>query len=133
MALTRQKKNLNKRYNGAGILGQYIVPYTSSSNSRYKHIDELDLAEGKTIKASLGPINLSVFPYSGRTTYVVPLAEAGRLDLIAYRFYGYSSLWWLIAYANKISDPFDDALVYAGKILDIPNIEDARIFPNPLS
>lgn len=133
MALTRQKKNLNKRYNGAGILGQYAVPYTSSSNSRYKHIDELDLVEGKTIKASLGPIDLGVYPYSTYTTYIVPAAEVGRLDLIATKLYGYASLWWAIAYMSNISDPLSDEQVYAGRALRVPALDDLRIFPNPLS
>jgi hypothetical protein len=32
-------------------------------------------------------------------------ADAGRLDLIAFRYYGDCALWWVIAEANNISNP----------------------------
>ena len=45
--------------------------------------------------------------------------EADRLDLIAFNYYGNSSMWWIIAIANNIIDPF---IVPAGLTLKIPRI-----------
>lgn len=133
MPIVRQLKNLNKRVNAPSIYGQYIVPYSVQSNSRYKHIDELDLEEGVMIKASMGPIDLGIYPYSSPSVYVVSQSDEGRLDVIATKVYGYASLWWAIAYANNISDPFSDDIIKPGKVLRIPRFEDLRTFPNPLS
>jgi len=133
MAIVRQLKNLNKRVNSSEILGQYVIPYSIKSNSRYKHIDELDLADGKRIKASMGYIDLGTMIHSGTTDYIITQADTGRLDIVATKVYGYASLWWIIAYANNISDPFSDVFVKDGRILKIPNMDDLRIFPNSLS
>lgn len=37
--------------------------------------------------------------------------EESRLDLVSLRVYGNVSLWWVIAYANNIIDPFSEATV----------------------
>jgi len=54
--------------------------------------------------------------------HVVEAGEAGRLDIIAHRFYKNSRLWWVIALLNpvKISNPFDLA---AGTEIIIPPVE----------
>lgn len=49
----------------------------------------------------------------------VTMGEEKNLPLISYNYYGSVRLWWLIAEANDISDPFD---VHAGDILVIPNL-----------
>lgn len=46
--------------------------------------------------------------------------EGQTLQNIAYQYYGDSGLWYLIALANDIMNPFSDEL-YAGKQLRIPN------------
>ena len=38
--------------------------------------------------------------------YEVKASDAGRIDLVAFNLYGDVSLWWLLAYANGIIDPF---------------------------
>ena len=43
-------------------------------------------------------------------TKVLP-GEIGRLDLVALRVYRLSSLWWVIAFANDIIDPFEEVVV----------------------
>ena len=45
------------------------------------------------------------------------VAESERIDLLAYRYYGDSSLWWVIADANDIANPLR---LYAGQHLRIP-------------
>lgn len=59
------------------------------------------------------PIRVS----TGETIYKVQAGEEGRLDLIAAKAYGDTSLWWIIAAANNIFNPF--AEMYAGMPLRI--------------
>lgn len=40
-----------------------------------------------------------------------------RLDVLAARYYGDDEMWWIIALANRISDPFS---VVPGRILRVP-------------
>lgn len=126
MALVRKERDLGKRFNDPFILAQYAVPYTISSDSFYKHIDELKLADGKIIKATMGPTDMSVIPYDGIEPAVV---TDNRIDVIATQHYGKASLWRAIAYMNDISDPLK---LKQGQLLAIPNINGLRKFPNPL-
>jgi nucleoid-associated protein YgaU len=46
------------------------------------------------------------------------IVQAGeRLDVIAHRFYGDEEYWWVVALANRISDPFS---LTVGRRLRIP-------------
>ena len=130
MSVKREEKNLRGRLNDESVLSHLIVPYLMNSNSRYKHIDELILSDGKTVKASMGPIDLSVVPSSLQTMFRVTASEKDRIDIVSYKVYGQSQLWWAIAYANKIKDPLN---IPVGKLLFIPSLQDLRQFPNPLS
>lgn len=55
----------------------------------------------------------------GDTYYKVGHAETNRLDIIANTCYGNYTLWWAIALANEIIDPFS---VPEGSILRIPSL-----------
>lgn len=46
------------------------------------------------------------------------IAEGERLDLLAYRYYSDSALWWVIADANDIKNPLR---IEVGKRLRIPS------------
>lgn len=50
--------------------------------------------------------------------HIVRSEEAGRLDLISYKYYGNTDYWWVIAIANDIYFPFD---VKVGDVLVIPS------------
>jgi nucleoid-associated protein YgaU len=50
--------------------------------------------------------------------YTVTVIHQNRLDLIANLFYKNSRLWWVIAEANSLNDPFN---VPIGLTLVIPN------------
>lgn len=130
MANIRQIKNLRNRKNSEFIDAQYKVSYNVTSMSRYKHIDELLLANGKLIKSTLGPIDLSVFPFNGTQTYTVTSAEENRIDIIAFKFYGAASLYWILCYFNNIEDPLK---IPVGTVLLIPELSSLKQFPNPLS
>lgn len=51
--------------------------------------------------------------------HVVQMGEEKNLPLISFLYYGTVELWWLIAEANDIGDPFD---VHAGDTLVIPDL-----------
>lgn len=125
--MNKRIKQLNKRLNDDSIKSQIVVPYTITSDSFYKHIDELILQDGKTIKATLGPVDLSIYPYNGVVTDVV---RDNRIDLVATKHYGKASMYRAIVYLNAIPDPLN---IEDGTIVLIPNKESLKQFPNPLS
>lgn len=51
----------------------------------------------------------------------IQAGEVGRLDLVASRVYRLEGLWWVIAFANDIIDPFEEATV--GRKLRYPPFE----------
>jgi hypothetical protein len=54
--------------------------------------------------------------------YSVTEQDLLRPDLIAFRFYGSVSYWWILMKANDIEDIWND--LYVGKILVIPSFND---------
>lgn len=83
--------------------------------SRYTYSEVLKTKETKKeyLESTLYPI---VKPNDG-DTYII--SEAGdRLDLLAHKYYGDQSLWWIIATANNINDA--TFYVEVGKQLRIP-------------
>ena len=50
--------------------------------------------------------------------YTTTAADIGRMDLIAWKFYGEVSWWWVIALYNHISNPLTDMNI--GDVLLIP-------------
>lgn len=50
--------------------------------------------------------------------WVVPSTHQNRLDMIAHKFLGTPLLWWVIAMANDIKDPFN---IPTGTSLLIPD------------
>ena len=125
-------KNMYGHKDDSYITAHYVLSYSINSDDRYKHIDDILLFDKKRIKATLGPVDLSIIPHGGmkRSDYVVPEDKENRLDLIALENYGHSKYWWIIAYMNSIADPLD---IPKGRILFLPNLEGIRKFPNPLS
>lgn len=65
--------------------------------------------------------NFHEFKYNTDDSYhEVTSGEEGRLDLIAFQYYGQPQFWWVIAEANDIVLPMRD--VFAGLVLRIPSI-----------
>lgn len=76
---------------------------------------------------SLGTKRYEAFPSvdistDDATYFVVTATELRRMDLISYKSYGRSDLWWAIALVNKIFNPFTD--LYIGQTLVIPAISE---------
>jgi len=55
---------------------------------------------------------------TGDDFHEVTSGEEHMIDLIAHNYYGNENLWWIIAEANKIINPF---FIPAGTILRIPS------------
>lgn len=52
------------------------------------------------------------------TTYMITESDLDRMDLLAYKFYGDVTLWWVLCLFNKIHNPLTDMVI--GQILKIP-------------
>lgn len=126
MALTLKDKKI-KYPDDTYIVKHFLSPYNIIDDDRYKHIDTLELYDGKKIKATMSPIDLSFLPYSGVTT---GSATENRIDLMALKYYGASKFYWILCYMNNISDPLELPINIP---LMIPDISAARKFPNALS
>ena len=65
---------------------------------------DTDTEEGKAIV--FGLLQDVIVPDATDIVYKVPTGALFRLDLIATTFYGVPDLWWVIARANNLLDPF---------------------------
>lgn len=65
------------------------------------------------------------------TDFLVPQYCEGRLDTIAFIHYDNVDLWWLIALANEIIDPYNE--VKTGMILKIPSVRSYYTFYNKVA
>lgn len=96
------------------IKNRLVEKYNYYSLSRYKR--QTILYDEGTIYATMYPEDMSVKSES-YSEYIVPKCEEGRLDLVANRVYGDSTLFWVIGYYNEIVDPFS---IKRGDVLKIP-------------
>lgn len=97
---------------------EVVIPDRRRSN-RYRKCHVYADTETKEYVLSTRPIE--EIPKSVDDSFhTVTSYEAYRLDLIAYNYYQNALLWWVIAQANNIKDPFND--VTAGMVLRIPNL-----------
>jgi hypothetical protein len=55
-------------------------------------------------------------------SYQVTPSDIQRPDLISYKAYGKTNLWWIIMKYNKIEDIWNDLTI--GQILEIPSMLD---------
>ena len=84
--------------------------------SRYSNTSTI-----KNTDTSKTYMNSTIYPKikaSDDDLYVIS-TSADRLDLLADKYYGNPSMWWIIAVANNINDA--DFFVEAGKQLRIPS------------
>lgn len=59
-------------------------------------------------------------------TFQITDSEAQQLDAVAYRYYGDSQLWWLIAAFNFIIDPYTE--VVPGLKVRVPRLDEVMIY-----
>lgn len=97
--------------------------------SRYARIRQLyDSDKDKVYLETMNQYNIN--KETSPIYHIVDIKEANRLDIIANAYYGDPSLYWVIAMANNLIDPF---IVNANTLLWIPYIETMFNNDGPLS
>lgn len=83
--------------------------------SRYRYADNLTTTDTK--RKYLGSVIYPKIKASNDDMYIVT-DTADRLDILASKYYGDQTLWWIIATANNLNDA--SYSIAAGKQLRIP-------------
>lgn len=92
---------------------------SKTSEDRYKNCTILEDAD--TGISILSTREIQDIPVTSDDTYHrVRSHESSRLDIIAHTYYKNPLLWWVIAQANNIHDPF--TAIAPGTLLRIPSI-----------
>lgn len=96
---------------------------TYTKPEQYNHVSRYSITrrilDSNNIEYHETP-NLRVIPEQSSDTYFrVDNISLNRLDIVAYKCYGFSTYWWVIAMANDIQDPFKLPL---DTILRIPQL-----------
>lgn len=92
----------------------YTSRGTTDAMSRYHSLRHIIDSNSNVYMESPNSFNLSE---DGCTYHQVEVGEEGRLDIIATTYYQDPSMYWIIALANNIIDPF---IIIPGTILKIP-------------
>lgn len=96
------------------------VNLSKDYSDRYKNCKILvDKETGETLLSTREIQDIPV--HSNDNYYRVEVNEINRLDLIAYKYYNNPLLWWVIAQANNIIDPFEELEI--GTLIRVPCIE----------
>lgn len=101
---------------GAGFLNSNLLSKTELSN-RYALTptileDDKNVVYDVFVKPDIGESGADIY-------HTVDVSQEGRLDILAQLYYEDPSLWWMIAIANEIIDPF---VVVAGSTVRIPSV-----------
>lgn len=91
--------------------------YLTSSSTRYKFPKHLFDGTFTFLPSK----RVYIIPETTRDLYhEVSSGERGKLDIIAYRYYGNVRFWWVIAQANRVINPLR---LEPGTQLRIPPID----------
>ena len=97
---------------------EFLSPKQYTNACRYKNLRRIQDPETKNIYHETW--FQKIIDKSNEDEYfTVSIAEEGRLDIIANKYYNTPRFWWVIALANNIIDPFD---VPVDTVLRIPSI-----------
>lgn len=88
-----------------------------TKNSRYKSLYRILEDNDEQYLETYDHFNVPV--NSDDTYHVVKASDQNRLDIISYNYYGTSLLWWIIAEASGITDPFN---IPVNTVLRVPSI-----------
>ena len=80
-----------------------VIENVTSDQSRYAGTDVIEYEDGTTCQKTW---EVPEFPETDEDQYYEVKFYKWRLDLIADEVYGNQNLWWVIAAANNIIDPF---------------------------
>lgn len=100
-------------------LPNYLTPEYYNYTSRYSKIRRIqDDETGEIFHETYN--NYSIPEKSSDTYFTVDTAVENRLDIISMRYYKSPIMWWVIAIANNIIDPFSEIPI--GTVLRIPEL-----------
>lgn len=89
--------------------------------SRYKKLKRILEDNDEQYIESYEDVNVG--KNSDDAYHIISLADVNRLDLVSQQYYNTPFLWWVIAEASGISDPFQVPL---GTVLRVPQLR--RLF-----
>lgn len=100
-----------------GALLNTNLSTTSNLNNRYAktstvYVDDKTLVYDLFVKPVIDTSNADIY-------HTVEVQQQDRLDILAQIYYGDPSLWWMIAVANNMIDPF---VLVPGTTVRIPSI-----------
>ena len=99
------------------IVDQYSIRTTTiNRTSRYRKLDRILNDQDERYVETSEPITIPKSPTD--TFHIVTMKDENRLDLISWQYYGNVLLWWVIAEASDIIDPFN---VPKDTVLRIPD------------
>lgn len=101
---------------------QLKIGTKTNTSSRYFYQQTVTDENHETVYG-IAPNSLGFLARTDVTYHQVTTSEIDRLDKVAFYEYGKASMWWLIAWANKIIDPF---ILVKGTTLIIPLLDDYR-------
>lgn len=105
---------------------RYALPRKYVKPSRYRIYRQIIDEENNTYTET---VNQTVIKESDLDIYhEVQMHEENRLDIISNKYYGTPEMWWAIAQANDMINPF---IVKQGTILRIPNYRSFYEFNGP--
>lgn len=108
----------NRSMIDAGEITDSFTIRTTNQNrtSRYRKLRRLVNDSEEQYVETAEPVNV---PKSADDTFhIVTEKDYNRLDLVSWQYYGNPLLWWVIAEASDIRDPFN---VPRDTVLRIPN------------
>lgn len=103
----------------SSIVTTFVPEDRSNTNlSRYKRETRiLNTDDEQYIETHESP----VIPESSSDSFhIVTPSDEGRLDLISFHYYKTPLLWWVIAEASGVTDPFN---IPIGTVLRIPELQ----------
>ena len=105
-----------------------ILDPQPNNYSRYKkHLRILEDSDEQYIETYEPP---TIEKSSTDVYHLVTLADVNRLDLVSYQYYKTPLLWWIIAEASEINDPFNVPL---GTVLRVPQLSQIYQLINTLN
>ncbi len=90
-------------------------------NSRYRNLYRFEDKFGNKVIETYEKLYIQEHPSD--IYYEVQSGEENFLDMIAFRYYKNEGLWWILAEANSLINPF---YIPAGTVIRIPSINNLR-------
>lgn len=122
-----------KEYKRPWVVSDTQVVFRTTNagrNARHVGAETVDLLNGDP--SFIAPWrSVRISPAKSDRLITVGTGEQGRLDIIALNYYNDSRLWWVLALANDIFNPFEEPL--AGDRIRVPSLQRVQSFLGEVS